>query len=497
MDLRIGNTDNEVNSREYNNSARKKKICEHYDHVAKNRSSWIKKNSFFHNEDLSYLHFLIPENSRILDLGCGNGELLAKLKPSYGVGIDISDQMIRMASKNYPHDNNPHLKFLVGDAENSSTIYELGETFDIILMSDTVGLIEDVQKCFSNLHKVCHANTRIIVSYFSWLWTPALAISESLGMKMPQMPLNQLSAKDIESLLELSDFDIIKRDWRQLLPKKCLGIGRIINRSIATLPIVRKLCVRNYIVARSLKNIKMGDPSVSIVIPCRNERGNILPALQRLPFFTSNIEIIFVEGHSSDGTLDEIKSVSKQFPNLNIKTIVQDGVGKGDAVHKAFNEASNEILMILDADLTVPPEDLPKFFDAIKSGKGEFINGTRFIYPMEKGAMRWLNVGGNLFFAWVFSWLLNQRFTDTLCGTKVMSKAHYMSIDKNRSYFGDFDPFGDFDLIFGATKLNLKVIEVPIRYAERKYGTTQISRFRHGILLLRMVAFAYRKLKAI
>ena len=153
--------------------------------------------------------------------------------------------------------------------------------------------------------------------------------------------------------------------------------------------------------------------------------------------------------------------------------------------------------MILDADLTVAPEELPKFYLAIVSGRGEFINGSRFVYPMEKEAMRTINLAGNAVFAWLFSWLLNQRITDTLCGTKVLTRAHYKRIAEGRDYFGNFDPFGDFDLIFGASKLNLRILDIPVPYASRTYGESQISRFEHGFLLLRMFVFAFRKLKSI
>lgn len=233
-----------------------------------------------------------------------------------------------------------------------------------------------------------------------------------------------------------------------------------------------------------------------MLIPCRNEKGNIEPAIERLPAFCQDIEIIYVEGGSKDGTPEEIQRVIAKYPQLDIKVLTQDGKGKGDAVRKGFAHARGDVLMILDADLTMPPEALPKFYDAIASGKGEFINGTRLVYPMEQEAMRFLNLLANQTFSWLFSWLLNQRFTDTLCGTKVLTKKHYEAIAANRKYFGDFDPFGDFDLIFGASKLNLKVIEIPITYASRRYGETQISRFRHGVLLLGMVIFAFKKLKA-
>jgi glycosyltransferase involved in cell wall biosynthesis len=273
------------------------------------------------------------------------------------------------------------------------------------------------------------------------------------------------------------------------------GLGTLLNRFVGTLPLIRRLSLRNYLVARPLRNAALNDPSVTVLVPCRNEQGNIENAVKRLPRFCRDIEILYVEGHSSDGTLEEIHRVIALYPDLDIKVLVQDGKGKGDAVRKGFANARGDILMILDADLTVPPEDLAKFYDAIAKGKGEFINGSRLVYPMQDQAMRFLNFLANRTFSWLFTWLLNQRYTDTLCGTKVLSRKNYEILYANRSYFGDFDPFGDFDLIFGATKLNLKVVEIPIRYAAREYGETQISRFRHGWLLLKMVVFAYRKLK--
>jgi glycosyltransferase involved in cell wall biosynthesis len=276
---------------------------------------------------------------------------------------------------------------------------------------------------------------------------------------------------------------------------RLLGVGRLINRFIGTLPGIRRLCVRNYLVARPLHVGAAKSPSVSVVVPCRNERGNIEPILRRIPRFCDDLEIIFVEGNSRDGTYEEIERLIPLFPDRDVKLMRQAGRGKGDAVYLGFDAARGEVLMILDADLSVPPEQLPKFYDALRRGKGEFINGSRLVYPMENQAMRALNLAANRAFSTLFSWLLNQRFTDTLCGTKVLRKRHYERIKANRSYFGDFDPFGDFDLIFGAAKLNLKIAEVPITYAARSYGETQISRFSHGWLLLRMVVFAYFKLK--
>jgi glycosyltransferase involved in cell wall biosynthesis len=238
--------------------------------------------------------------------------------------------------------------------------------------------------------------------------------------------------------------------------------------------------------------------SVSVVIPARNESGNIENAILRLPKLGKHTEIIFIEGNSTDDTWLKIQEIATKYSNTHdIKIGQQGGKGKADAVRKGFGMATGDILMILDADLTVPPEDLPKFYDAIASGKGDFINGSRLVYPMDKEAMRFLNLLGNKFFSIAFTWLLEQKFKDTLCGTKVIFREDYYRLVKNQRYFGDFDPFGDYDLIFGAHKLNHKIVEVPIRYKERTYGSTNISRFKHGLILLRMCSFAARKIKFI
>jgi glycosyltransferase involved in cell wall biosynthesis len=317
-----------------------------------------------------------------------------------------------------------------------------------------------------------------------------------MGRKMPILQQNWLSTEDIGALLRLADFEVIKREWRQLVPRRLLGIGSLVNGYLAPWPVVRRACLRNYVVARSSRMLERSALSTTVLIPCRNEQGNIEAAVVRLPRFCEDIEILFVEGHSEDGTLEEIRRVAEAYPDRDIKVLVQAGKGKGDAVRTGFAAARGDVLMILDADLTTPPEWMPKFYEAIVSGKGEFVNGTRLVYPMEDGAMQYLNHIANHVFSWLFTWLLNQRFTDTLCGTKVLMRRHYRRIAADRGYFGDFDPFGDFDLIFGAAKQNLKVVEIPVAYASRKYGESQISRFRHGLLLLRMVVFAFRKLKA-
>jgi hypothetical protein len=389
----------------------------------------------------------------------------------------------------------PHLEFIQGDVEDAGLLDSLNGPFDIIVLSDTIGFLDDCGQTLERLHRLCTRDTRLVIAYYGWIWEPILKLGESLGMKMPSVELNWLSTEDTMGFLHLADFEPVKREWRQIVPKRFFGLGTLLNRFVGTLPLVRRLSLRNYLVARPMRGAALMEPSATVLIPCRNERGNIENAVKRLPRFCRDMEIMYVEGHSSDGTLDEIHRVISLYPDLDIKVHVQDGKGKGDAVRKGFANARGDILMILDADLTVPPEDLVKFYEAIARGKGEFINGSRLVYPMQDQAMRFLNFLANRTFSWLFTWLLNQRYTDTLCGTKVLTRENYQKLYASRSYFGDFDPFGDFDLIFGAAKLNLKVVEIPIRYAAREYGETQISRFRHGWMLLKMVVFAYRKLK--
>lgn len=472
-------------------SPRKTRIVEMADRLAGERDRWIRRNAYFHQQDVEYMRFLVPKGLRVLDLGCGTGHLLAALEPSRGVGVDLSPRMVEVARQAHPG-----LEFVVGDAEDGAFVDALGGPFDVIVLSDTIGTMEDCQATLESLHGLCTPDTRIVIVYYSRLWEPLLRAGEALGQKMPIMQQNWLSTEDITALMKLADFEVIKREWRQLLPKRWLGLGPIVNRYIAPWPVVRRACLRNYVVARSSRAPRPDTLSTTVLVPCRNERGNIEAAVTRLPRFCKDIEILFVEGHSKDGTLEEIHRVIAAYPQYDIKVLVQSGKGKGDAVRTGFAAARGDVLMILDADLTTPPEWMPKFYEAIAAGKGEFANGSRLVYPMQEEAMQFLNHIANRVFSWLFTWLLNQRFTDTLCGTKVLKRVHYEQIAANRAYFGDFDPFGDFDLIFGAAKLNLKVVEIPVAYASRTYGSTQISRFRHGWLLLRMVVFAFRKLKA-
>jgi SAM-dependent methyltransferase len=469
-------------------SGTKQQLAEHFDGLATGRQPW-KRNRYYHAELATFVAFLVPEGSTVLEIGSGAGDLLASVRPRHGVGIDLSPGMVDRAAIGHPDQ-----QFAVGDAEDLPA----QGPFDYVILSDLIGYLEDVQAAFDNLHRVTSPESRIVITYVNHLWEPLLRLAQTLGLTTPQRRQNWLGLADIENLLFLSNFEVIKSGYRLLLPLWIPGISWLANRIVAKLPGIRKLCLVQYVVARSARRPReAAGHSVSVVIPCRNERGNIEGAVQRMPRLGRETEMVFVDGNSTDGTAGEIERVARLYAGTKrIRLLHQgDGTGKGDAVRKGFAAATGDVLMILDADLTVPPEDLPKFYEALTTGKGEFINGTRLVYPMERQAMRTLNLLGNKFFSLAFTWLLEQRFRDTLCGTKVLFKRDYEKIVANRHYFGDFDPFGDFDLIFGASRLNLKIVEVPVRYRERTYGTTNISRFRHGWLLLRMCLVAFYKLK--
>jgi ubiquinone/menaquinone biosynthesis C-methylase UbiE len=462
-------------------------IKEYYDSIAKGRLKWKRKNKYYYKLLEKYFQFFIPQNKNVLEIGCGTGELLASVKPNYGVGIDFSNNMLEIAKNKFPF-----LNFFIQEAANLNIDYK----FDYIIISDLLGSLVDVQKVFNNLSKVSNIKTRIVISNYNYLWEPILKMGEKLGLKAKQPLMNWLSTKDIENLLELENFEIIKVERKILFLKKILFISWFFNSIVANIPLFRKLTLINFIIARKIETYNE-DASVTIVIPAKNERGNIENAVLRIPVFGTLQELIFIDGNSSDGTYEEMLKVQRKYSTKKIIVMRQSGKGKGNAVREAFDKAAGKVLMILDADLTMPPEDLTKYYRALIENKADFVNGCRLVYPQEDQAMRFLNLIANKIFGILFSYLLGQKLKDTLCGTKVLFKEDYLTIKQNRNYFGDFDPFGDFDLLFGASKQNLKIIEVPIKYRDREYGETQIKRFAHGFLLLKMSTVAARKIKFI
>lgn len=461
----------------------------HWDKIA-GEDKWNKCGGYYHKRLREVVSFAVPPGQRVIEIGCGRGDLLAAVQPSYGVGVDFSAQMIKKAKERHPD-----LRFIEADAHE----LELEDKFDFVILSDLVNELWDVQFVFHKILPLTTPRSRIIINFYSRLWELPLGIVRKLKLAEPMLLQNWLTVEDITGLLSLADYEVVNCREEIIWPLNIPLLDSLLNRFLVKIWPFRIIALTHFMIAKPLAVVSDNKelPKVSVIIPARNESGNIDGIFEKVPVMGRETELVFVEGGSTDDTYQVIEKAAADHPDRLVKLIRQTGKGKGDAVRLGFQQAQGDILMILDADLTVPPEDLPRFYDALYRGKAEYVNGVRLVYPMEKEAMRFLNMLGNKFFSLFFSWLLGQPIKDTLCGTKALWKNDYERIAANRSSFGNFDPFGDFDLLFGAAKLNLKIMEIPVHYLERTYGRTNISRWKHGWLLLKMAFFALRKIKFI
>ncbi len=462
----------------------------HWNGVALKMDSWKGAGALYHRRLKKIFQACVHPGQRILEIGCGQGDLLAALKPTFGVGIDLSDEMIRHAGTKFAN-----LEFIQADIHR----LPLDTTFDVIILSDLVNDLWDVEAAFRQLQKVSRPDTRLIINTYSRLWEAPLALARRFGLAKPCLEQNWLTLEDICGLLNLADYEPVHSSEEIIWPFPTPLIESFINRYLVKLWPFTALALTHLIVARSVSasNKRDEQDTVSVIIPARNEAGSIQSIFERTPEMGKETELVFIEGGSSDNTWDEIIRCRDLFPERKCILLKQQGEGKGDAVRLGFAHATGDIFMILDSDLTVPPEMLPRFYDALHSGKGEFINGVRLVYPVEKKAMRFFNLVGNKFFSLAFTWLLGQPIKDTLCGTKALWRDDYLKISNNRAIWGITDPFGDFELLFGAARQKLKIVEIPVRYSDRMYGQTNIHRWRHGWLLIKMALCALRKLKCV
>jgi SAM-dependent methyltransferase len=462
----------------------KRNRAEHWEKIWSRPSpSW---GGYYHRWLQRVYGFVIHKGARILELGCGCGDLLASLQPDYGVGIDFSPYAISKARINHPS-----LHFELMDAE----YLELGtEQFDYIILSDLVNDLWDVQTMLRGVIPHCHPGTRLVINFYSHLWRLPLHMLQRLGLATTPMLQNWITVEDVRNFLTLESFELLD-NWSEIVVPLNLPGASLFNRFLAKVSPFRWFALTSFVTARSIMTRTDVKPTCTVVIAARNEEGHINELFERLLGLEFATEIIFVEGNSNDDTHLAIKRTISAHPSLNCRLLTQSGKGKGDAVRTGFAVAVGDVLMILDADMAVLPENLKRFYEAIVSHKGDFINGVRLVYPMEDKAMKFFNLVGNKFFSIAFSWLLGQPIRDTLCGTKVIWRKDYERLAADRAYFGNFDPFGDFDLLFGAAKLKLKILEIPVRYHERRYGETNISRWHHGFLLMKMVIFAAKRIK--
>jgi SAM-dependent methyltransferase len=443
----------------------------------------------FLDEDLrATLRRWIPADASVVEVGCGTGDLVAALPNRERVGIAHSIDLAAEAQRRHPE-----ITFEVGRVERLPP----GRKFDAVICDRLCHTVTDVRAWLESLRDRLTEHGLIYLTTYNYLWEFAARAAETVGWKTPAPTPNWLSHNDFHNLFNITGLEMVRFEDRLLLPLQVPGLAPLVNRYLAKLPLVERFSLyRLYALRRRDMSTTPRPLSVSVVVPTRNEAGNVAAAIERTPVMGSSTELIFVEGGSTDGTWETIANAIKDYRGpLKLSAYQQTGQGKGDAVRLGFAKATGDVLMILDADLTVPPEELPVFYDVIARGLGDYVQGTRLVYPMQPGAMRFFNRLGNQAFSHLFTYLLQQPIKDTLCGTKVLRRRDYERLAAARHVFGDFDPFGDFDLIFGAARLNLKIVEVPVRYRERLYGSTNISRWKHGWLLLKMSAVAASKLK--
>ncbi len=457
-----------------------------YGAQAEEREESIHRNAYYYGRLRELLGFMVEEGKRVLCLRSDIGEFLEYVRPTYGVGVEIAPELIEVSRRRCPQ-----YSFLLGVPEDQT--YQ--EKFDYILIINAVNDQFDVQRTLQNLNSACSPQTRVILTFNNWLWQPILILAEALGWKRPQPRQNWLSAESVEALLELAGFQVVKRWSGVLCPIYVPFVSWLLNDVIGKLPLLDRLGFVQAYVARPepKQQVMRVSPSVSVVIPCRNEKGNIEATVLRMPEMGAWTELIFCDDRSTDGTLEEIRRVQQAYPERKIRLVRGPGISKAENVWTGFDSAQGDILMILDGDLAVPPEELPSFYDALVSGRGEFINGSRLVYPIRTLAMRTANVIGNKLFSLLFSHILREEIQDTLCGTKVLYARDYARIKKLRGSWGVRDRWGDYELIFGAAKLNLKYLELPVHYMERHYGQTKMTgRLRNAAIMLRMCAAAYR-----
>ena len=450
---------------------------------------------FLHRDMQEAFTRLIPADASVLEAGCAEGDLLAALPHARRMGIDYLPETIERARARHPG-----IRFEVGDiaADTGARIEPAtAGTWDAVICDRLAHSVVDVKALLLGLKRQLAPGGRIYMTAFNYLWEVPVQIAEMTGWKRPAPTSNWLSDFDYRNLFDIVGLEVVRHEDRVLLPLGVPALSSALNRYLVRAPGMQIASLyRIYILRDRGTATAPKRATVSVIVPTRNEAGNVAAALARTPVMGSGTELIFVEGHSSDDTWGTIQTEMKRYSGpLKLSAYQQTGKGKGDAVRLGFAKATGDILMILDADLTMPPEELPSFYDVIANGLADYVQGTRLVYPMEPGAMRFFNKLGNVAFSQLFTYLLQQPIKDTLCGTKVLWRRDYERIAAARSYFGDFDPFGDFDLIFGAARLNLKILEIPVRYRERTYGTTNIDRWRHGVLLLKMSAIAARKIK--
>ncbi|UCF05084.1 MAG: glycosyltransferase [bacterium] len=466
---------------------RREEVRSFLDGIADEREKWIRRSQYYYNKLTELLTFHVPPQQRVCHFGCDTGRFLEAFQPSFGVGICLSERFAEILSERYDG-----YTFL-----NDTWEQELdGQTFDYIVVTNP-GYLFDIQKALDRLTVLCHHRTRILVANTNYFWEPIFAIAGKLKLRIPQpvQRQNWIPTHVIMDMLLLSGMEMVRWDAHILVPFLIPGISWFINKFFSSVWPLRYFSTTHIVVGRIRK--KPPRPvKVSVIVPCKNERGNIAPIAERTVPVGDETELLFVDDCSTDGTGEEVERLITQYPDMNIRCVKGPGVSKGEAVRVGFREATGDILVILDADIAVAPEELPKCVDPVIDGYADFVNTVRFVYPQQFGAMRLANILGNKVFALLFSLVLQQRIGDTLCGTKAFWKKDYENIERYRDFWIWRDRWGDFEQLLGASKLGLKIVDVPVHYMERTYGETKMkNRLENGLLMLKVSLAGLFKLR--
>jgi SAM-dependent methyltransferase len=454
--------------------------------IAAKREKYIRTNRYFYDQLKKTLRYIIEPGKRVLELRCETGHLLAAVEPAYGVGVEISDGMVRVAQE-----KNPSLYFVRSELEE----LELNETFDYIIFSHIFDTV-DILRTFERIRRHSTPETQVIVVNYNQFWEPVLELASKLGLRTRFVEPNWVSENDVRGFLKLAGLRPVRKYRKILFPKWIPLLSNFMNGFVARLPAVRRLCMMQIMVARPMRAaLREEDVSVSVIVPCRNEFGNVEQAVNRVPQMGGHTEILFCDDKSTDGTPEEVRRMQALHRDRDIRLIEGPGICKAENVWTGFRAARGDVVMILDADLTVMPEELPMFLSALASGRGDFVNGSRLVYPMQEDAMKFSNMLGNKFFGLVFSFLLDQRIKDTLCGTKVLWRKDWLRMERNLGSWGIKDLWGDYELLFGASKLQLEIVEVPVHYLERIHGVTKMTKvFANGWRMLKICFRAWYRL---
>jgi len=443
---------------------------------------WQDKNKFYHQELRQLIQGMIPPGSAVLELGSGTGDLLAMLRPRHGVGLNIAQGLTDLARRKFPD-----LEFCTVRVDDITVPDNFAPEY--IVLTNMLDYVYDICEVLEKLFPLMQDGTLLIMTTTNPLWAPILRLASRLGQRLPDSTQNFITNKDIRSVLKLQGFDVVEEGMALPIPRRVPCLGDVVNAVLPEMPVLRYVSSMQYIVAR--RRGRRQPLSCSVIIPCHNEEDNIIECVKRVPDLGSGTEIVVVDDGSTDATRQRVQELMRSDRRVRLMATDRNQ-GKAHAVRAGFAAARGDVLMILDADMAVMPEELPKFLKPLQQGTADFVNGTRLIYPMPGQAMRMANYLGNKAFCFLASWILRQRVSDTLCGTKAFLKRDY-----ERMTHGGKERWGDFDLLFGAARLKLRILEIPIHYQERRAGTSKMRVLRDGWLFLRACWHGWRMLRSI